>query len=305
MTINKSFTIQEKDLNTRLDKLLARHYPEYSRTYFQYLIDQDYVLLNGLPVKKQQKVHSGDEVEIEFHLTPQIDIQPENIPLDILFEDPHVLIANKPVGMVVHPAPGTPSGTFAGALLHHCKQLNPDEFENLRPGIVHRLDKDTSGTIIAAKTARDHQKLIEQFSNREVEKTYLAICCGVPKEGEFSAPIKRHPINRKQMTVSAGGKEAISHFKVLARRVGLSLVEVKLLTGRTHQIRVHLKAMNCPILGDSTYGSTSLNKKYGAARQMLHAYSLKLSHPHSEAPLEAMAPIPDDMKNFIDLIKCP
>lgn len=303
--VNKSFTISEEDLNTRLDKLLAHHYPEHSRTYFQYLIDQDYVLLNGHPVKKQYKVRTGDEVEVEFHLTPQLDVKPEAIPLEILFEDDHVLIANKPVGMVVHPAPGTPSGTFAGALLHHCKRLNPDEFENLRPGIVHRLDKDTSGAIIAAKTARDHQKLIEQFSKRQVEKTYLAICGGVPKEGEFSAPIKRHPIHRKQMMVSSDGKESISHFKVLSRRKGLSLVEVKLLTGRTHQIRVHLKAMNCPILGDSTYGSSSLNKQYGAPRQMLHAYSLKLMHPHSDSPLEAVAPIPTDMKNFIDLIQRP
>jgi len=303
--MNKSLIITKEDLNTRLDKLLVRHYPEHSRTYFQYLIDQDYVLLNGHPVKKQHKVRPGDEIEVEFHLTPQLDVKPENIPLDILFEDNHVLIANKPPGMVVHPAPGTPSGTFAGALLHHCKQLNPDEFESLRPGIVHRLDKDTSGAIIAAKTPKDHQKLIEQFSKREVEKTYLAICCGVPKEGEFSAPIKRHPIHRKQMTVSSDGKEAISHFQVLSRRKGLSLVEVKLITGRTHQIRVHLKAMNCPILGDATYGSSSLNKQYGAERQMLHSYSLKLTHPHSGSPLEAVAPPPTDMKNFIDLIERP
>jgi 23S rRNA pseudouridine1911/1915/1917 synthase len=293
--------IEKESLGKRIDQFLASHFPKHSRTYFQYLIDENYVLINGLPVKKQHKIEEGDLVEIDFQMPPILDVKPEAIDLDILYEDEAILVVNKPAGMVVHPAPGAYSGTFANALLHHCKQLNPEEFETLRPGIVHRLDKDTTGVLIAAKTIVAHRKLIEQFAARTVEKSYLAICCGVPKEGEYSAPIKRHPIRRKEMTVSREGREAITHFKVLARRNGLSLVEAKLITGRTHQIRVHLKSMNCPILGDPVYGSSSLNQKYKAERQMLHAHRLKLCHPLSDTSLEWIAPIPSEMKNFIEL----
>ncbi len=301
--MSEKVTITKEDLGSRLDKFLAKHFPNHSRSYFQYLIDEDYVLVNGLPVKKQRKLESGDEVEIQFQMTPPLDLQPEAIDLDILYEDAHLLAVNKPIDMVVHPAPGATSGTFAHALLHHCKTLNPDEYEHLRPGIVHRLDKNTTGVLLAAKNRKTHQKLIEQFSNREIDKRYLVICAGVPKEGNYEAPIKRHPIHRKQMTVSQDGKEAITQFTVLARRKGLSLVEAKLITGRTHQIRVHLKDMNCPILGDPTYGSSSLNRKYGANRQMLHASSSKLTHPITGVSLELFAPVAKDMKNFIELIQ--
>ena len=286
-----------------MDKLLSSHFPEHSRSYFQYLIEEDFVLINGHPVKKQHRAHLGDEIAISFEHTPPLDVQPEAIPLDILYEDAHLLAVNKSAGMVVHPAPGSPSGTFANALLHHCKELSCEDFEALRPGIVHRIDKDTSGVLLAEKTLEAHQKLVEKFSNREVEKIYLAICCGVPKEGEFSAPIKRHPVHRQQMTVSCDGKEAVSHFKILGRRKSLSLVQVKLITGRTHQIRVHLRHMNCPLLGDATYGSPSLNQDYRAQRQMLHAHSIKIKHPFSEMLLEAIAPIPPDMQKFIELIQ--
>ncbi len=294
--------ISEKDSGVRIDRLLTQRFPEHSRSYFQYLIDQNHVLLNGHPIKKQCRPVIGDKIEISFQLTPELDVQPEEISLDILYEDEYLIVINKPAGMVVHPAPGAPTGTFANALLYHCKQLNVEDFEPLRPGIVHRLDKDTTGVLVGAKTHAAHKKLIEQFSARTVEKRYLAICCGVPKEGEFSAPIKRHPVNRKQMTVSSDGKEAISRFKILHRREGISLVEVELITGRTHQIRVHLKHLNCPILGDATYGSTSLNQKYKATRQMLHAHKIKFFHPISNTPLEIVAPIPNEMKNFIELL---
>jgi 23S rRNA pseudouridine1911/1915/1917 synthase len=186
--------------------------------------------------------------------------------------------------------------------MHHCQSLKAEEFEDLRPGIVHRLDKDTSGVLVAAKTREAHQKLIEQFALRTPEKEYLVICCGVPKEGRYSAPIKRHPVRRKEMTVGSGGKEAITEFEVLARRDGLSIVKARLITGRTHQIRVHLKSMNCPVLGDPVYGSSSLNQKYKVHRQMLHAHKLVLQHPLSETSLEWTAPVPDEMKNFIELI---
>lgn len=301
----KTFEVSEESPSLRLDKFLSRRFPEHSRSYFQYLINHNFVILNGHPVKKQHKPQSGDLIELEFHLPPEIDVQPENIPLDILYEDDYVIIINKPVGMVVHPAPGSPSKTFVNALLYHCQSLNPSDFDTLRPGIVHRIDKETSGILIAAKTQQVHRELTQQFSKRLVEKTYLTICCGTPREGKYSVPIKRDPNDRKRMTTSEDGKEAISSFKILAKHKELSLVEVKIQTGRTHQIRAHLKSMNCPILGDSIYGSPTFNRRYEVTRQMLHAYTLKLFHPLSKKSLEGTAPIPNDMKKFIDLIKRP
>jgi 23S rRNA pseudouridine1911/1915/1917 synthase len=299
----ESLVVSKEELGERVDKFLAQHFPKHSRTYFQFLIDEESVLLNGHPIKKHHRLAEGDAVEIDFRTLPTLDVKPQAIPLDILYEDESIIVINKPAGMVVHPAPGSYEGTFANALLHHCKELKKEEYENLRPGIVHRLDKETSGVLIAAKNLRAHQKLVEQFASRTMEKTYLAVCLGVPKEGEYSAPIKRHPINRKQMAISTNGKEAKTHFTILGRRKGLSLVQAKLITGRTHQIRVHLKSMNCPVLGDMTYGSPSLNQKYNTTRQMLHAKSLKMIHPISEIPLELIAPIPSDMKNLIDLFE--
>lgn len=295
--------ISEEDIGQRLDKILKNHYPEHSRTYFQYLIEEEFVLVNGALVKKQYRPAASDEIEISFQLTPEIDVKPEPISLDILYEDDHLLIINKPAGMVVHPAPGSPSGTFANALLHHCQQLNPAEFDSLRPGIVHRIDKDTTGVLIGVKTSAAHKKMIEKFSSRSVEKHYLAICCGVPKEGELSAPIKRHPIRRQEMTVSPEGKEAISRFKILERNHGLCLIDVQLITGRTHQIRVHLKHINCPLLGDPVYGSKSLNEKYKTERPMLHAHTVKFAHPITGVLLEITAPIPAGMKNFIEFMQ--
>lgn len=300
---NNSLLICEKDLGQRLDKLLTKHFPDHSRTYFQHLIENKHILVNGKPVKKRETFYVGDNVTISFEEPPELDVKPENIPLDILFEDEHLLVINKPANFVVHPGPGVHNGTFANALLYHCKQLNTEEFIPLRPGIVHRLDKDTTGILIAAKTRTCHQKLTEQFANRSIEKHYLAICSSAPPEGLFSAPIKRHPVNRKTMHVSENGKEAISHFRLLAKKENLSLVEIKLITGRTHQIRVHLKALNCPILGDPVYGAPSLNQKYNIKRQMLHANNIKFTHPISEVSLELIAPQPKDMKKFIELIQ--
>lgn len=297
-----SFVISDEDLSVRLDKLLPKRFPGYSRSYFQHLIDRNLILLNDLPVKKQIRPEIGDEISVAFQEIPILDVKPEPIDLEILYEDEDIIAVNKPPSMVVHPAPGAYTGTFANALMHHCKELNPKDFEELRPGIVHRLDKDTSGVIIAAKTLLAHQKLTAQFASRNIEKLYLAICCGTPPEGEFSAPIKRHPIKRKLMTVHEEGKEAITVFKVLGKSDGLAAISCKLITGRTHQIRIHLKHLKCPVLGDCTYGSEHLNQKWGANRQLLHAHKLKISHPISEIPIELTAPIPTDMKNFIDQI---
>jgi 23S rRNA pseudouridine1911/1915/1917 synthase len=300
-----SFIVSSEEAEIRLDKLLALHYPEYSRTYFQYLIEQGCVLVNGAPLKKRESPKVGDEIEVCFLLTPEISLEPQDIRLDILFEDEHLIVVNKPEGMVVHPAPGHPKNTFVNALLFHCQNLPMTG--SLRPGIVHRLDKDTSGILLAAKTAVTHAKLVELFSSRHVQKEYLAICVGTPKEGLIDAPIKRHPIQRKKMTVCfEEGKEAKSICKVLGKNEELSLVEIQLLTGRTHQIRVHLKFRGAPVLGDPVYGSVSANKKFKeVSRQLLHAHRMHFIHPITKTPLHLTAPIPKDLFGYISLLSYP
>lgn len=302
-THSHSILVAEEELGLRLDQLLSKRYPEHSRTYFQQLIEDNQVQLNGQPVKKQLRPSLGDAIEIFFQEPRLLAVEPEPISLDILFEDEHLIAINKPANMVVHPAPGSYTGTFANALLYHCKELPTEEDAELRPGIIHRLDKDTTGILLGAKTRLAHQNLVKQFTNREIEKKYLAICTSTPPEGKFSAPLKRHPVKRKEMTVCPEGKEAISHFHVLAKNKNLCLVEVQLITGRTHQIRAHLKHLNCPVLGDPVYGSPSLNQKYRVNRQLLHAHKIKFIHPFSKISLELICPVPHDMKNFIEQIK--
>ncbi len=279
-------------IQTRLDRLLVQAFPNHSRNYFQYLIGSGLVLVNGSPVKKRETVDVGDEIEVCFELTPELTLEAENIPLNILYEDDHLIAINKPAGMVTHPAVGHPNGTFVNALLYHCKTLPTTD--NLRPGIVHRLDKDTSGVLIAAKTTECHHKLVTLFASREITKHYRAICIGNPGDRTVEEPIRRHPSRRQEMHVDPAGKPATSIFKVLQTKGDLSLLDVHIITGRTHQIRVHLKHIGTPILGDSVYGRPPANEKYGAARQLLHAYSLSLIHPITGAPLTLEAPIPDD-----------
>ncbi len=293
--------ITEGDTQKRLDRLLTEHFPTHSRTYFQYLIETGSVLVNGVQVKKREKQKVGDEIEICFILTPEIALEPEDIPLDIIYEDEHFLAINKKAGMVVHPAAGHPSGTFVNALLYHTKKLKEEFSLDLRPGIVHRLDKDTTGILLGAKTLEAHQRLIALFSQRKIEKKYLAISIGSPKEGTLSAPIARHETHRKEMCIDlVRGKEAISEIKILASKENLSLVEVGLITGRTHQIRVHLKHLKTPIAGDPVYGSLSFNKSHGVLRQMLHAHKLTLIHPFTGKELKLEAPIPSDMLELIN-----
>lgn len=284
----------------RLDKFLAQAYPLHSRTYFQYLIDRGLVLVNGDIWKKKDIPRIGDTVEICFELTPELNLTPENIPLDILYEDDHLMAVNKPPGMVVHPAPGHPQGTFVNALLYHCKSL--PQMDTLRPGIVHRLDKETSGVLLAAKTLLAHQKLIELFAAREMEKTYQAICVGLPKQGIINAPIGRHPIKRQEMTVREGGKEAISEIACLKTKNGLSLVQIKPQTGRTHQIRVHLQHIGTPVLGDPVYGKPAENRQFGVEQQLLHAHCLSFYHPITSKRLTISAPLHRRFNKFIEIL---
>lgn len=290
--------VKEEEEGLRIDKLLSLRYEQKSRTYFQFLIENESVLLNGEKVKKRILPKKGDEIEIFFILTKEIDLEPQNIPLDIVYEDDDIIAINKPVGMVVHPAPGNWSGTFVNALLHHCKNLS--SLDNLRPGIVHRLDKETSGILIAAKNENSHRKLINQFSSRKIEKNYLAVCFGSPKNQIISAPIGRHLTKRKEMTVKEDGKEAITEIISLGQKENLSLILARPRTGRTHQIRVHMKHIQAPILGDEVYGSEKINKKFNVRRQLLHAYSIFFDHPSTNKKIKLEAPLPSDFQEFID-----
>ena len=291
--------VTEEEEGKRLDKILAHRFKEvYSRTYFQYLIDEQLVLLNGIPVKKRIKPQAGDEIEVQFASTPEMQLTPEPISLSILYEDEHLLVVNKPAGLVVHPAPGNWSGTFVNALLYHCGQLAGQD-NSLRPGIVHRLDKETSGILVAAKTLEMQQKLTALFASRQVYKEYWAICVGRPLDGEVSAPIGRHPIHRKQMAIVPTGKQAISFLKTLGWNGKLSFVQIVIATGRTHQIRVHLKYKGTPVLGDALYGNSSSNHYYGVQRQLLHAAVVKFEHPLTGQQLELVAPAPADMLCFM------
>lgn len=296
-------TILKEQEGVRLDALLASYYPELSRSYFQYLIEEGAVLVNGSQVKKRTKPTCDDEIEVCFLLTPEIDLKPEAIPLDILYEDEHLLAINKPAGMVVHPAPGHASGTFVNALLYHCHSL-PQHAGDLRPGIVHRLDKETTGVLLAAKTVMAHQGLVSLFARRAIKKKYLALCAGVPKNQTIEAPIGRHPVHRKEMCIDhERGKEALTRIEVVAHQGDFSLVEVDLLTGRTHQIRVHMKSIGFPVLGDPVYGAPSINKKLGLTRQLLHAHTLRLTHPISQRTLELSAPLPEEMQHCLNKLR--
>ena len=298
-TENDYLIISEDEAGERLDKILARRFTDvHSRTYFQYLIDEHLVLLNGIPVKKRIKPVAGDEVEVQFAALPGIDLKPEAIPLSIIYEDEHLVVINKPVGMVVHPAPGHWSGTFVNALLYHC-QLLPVPEGTLRPGIVHRLDKETSGLLVAAKTLEAQQKLIELFASRKVYKEYLAVCVGHPSDGVIEAPIGRHPVHRMEMAIVPHGRAACSICNTIGYNDKLSVVQVVITTGRTHQIRVHMKYKGTPVLGDSLYGTTALNQSFNVSHHLLHAAVLRFPHPITGQSLEFKAPIPDEMRRIV------
>lgn len=303
MQISDSIFIEREELDLRLDQILANRFKEkYSRTYFQKLIEQGLILVNGKAVKKRTKPLLNDEIQIEFTADQSTEIIPENIPLDILFEDEDILVINKPAGLVIHPAPGNWSGTFVNALVYHCKM---DFQEGIRPGIVHRLDKETSGVLIAAKNSLSQSKLIDSFSKREVVKIYLAITVGNPGKQTIQSPIGRHPTYRQKMAIVEGGRVAISHLETLSSSDKLSLVEVNITTGRTHQIRVHLASIHTPVLGDSLYGNKGYNEKWEAKRQMLHASILELPHPRTGKKMQFQAPLPKDFLHFSRLLSYP
>ena len=278
----------------RLDAFLARAVPELTRSAAQRLAEEGAITLSGRPVKKNYRTSPGDLLEAVLPDPEPVDVKPQNIPLDVVYEDRDVIVVNKPVGMVVHPAPGHPDGTLVNALLYHCGDSLSGINGALRPGIVHRIDRDTSGLIIAAKNDRAHLALAAQLQDHTLARVYEAVAVGGFREdaGTVDAPIGRHPVDRKKMAVDwKNGRPAVTHWAVLGRYSGYTHLECRLETGRTHQIRVHMASLGHPLLGDTVYGS---KKPWpGLAGQCLHARRLRFLHPATGAPVELECPLPD------------
>ena len=292
--------VDEGAAGERLDRFLAGRELEVSRSHIQKLIESGCVLVNGRTAKANAKLREGDAVETELPEAQELEILPEDIPLDILYEDSDVIVINKARGMVVHPAAGAADGTLVNALLHHCEDLSGINGV-IRPGIVHRLDKDTSGVMVAAKNDRAHVDLAEQIREKTAQRIYRAIICGTIAEdrGEIRAPIGRHPTERKKMAVVPGGKEATTLFRVVERFPAHTLVECRLKTGRTHQIRVHMAYIGHPLLGDPKYG----RKTSDIAGQALHSCELSFTHPRTKERMTFAAEMPEDMKAILHALR--
>jgi 23S rRNA pseudouridine1911/1915/1917 synthase len=288
----------------RLDTWLAGAVPEHSRSRWQTLIKEGRVTVNGAPCKANQKIHAGDRAEWSVPDPAPAEPQAEDISLNVLYEDRHMIVINKPAGLVVHPAVGNETGTLVNALLHHCTDLTGIGGE-IRPGIVHRLDKDTSGVMVVAKNESAMADLSRQFKERDTEKEYLTIVWGVPygKRGTVETTIGRHPVHRKKMAANVrNGREAVSHFEVLEALGEAALVRIKIETGRTHQIRVHMAHIKHPVIGDTVYGRGRAST-VTAARQMLHAAKLSLNHPKTGKRLTFKAPLPADMEALLKQLR--
>ncbi|HPC86446.1 MAG TPA: RluA family pseudouridine synthase [Smithellaceae bacterium] len=312
---NVSFTVGPEQTGLRLDVFLAQADPSFSRSQIQYAIEEGDVLVNGKEPKASQHLKAGDRVEL--HLEPAVEAAAvgQDIPLDIMYEDGSVIVVNKPAGMVVHPAPGNPDQTLVNALLFHCRDLSGIG-GILRPGIVHRLDKGTSGLIVAAKTDEAHRKLSSQFEAHLVNKKYTVLVWGDVRgeKGEIVLPVGRHPKDRKKMsTKSRHGKNALTLWKVRERYGTATLLDIEIKTGRTHQIRVHLAERGYPVIGDTVYGSASKAQTVKNAalkagikalpRQALHAAELSFLHPQSGERMVFTAPLPKDLESLLDLFR--
>ncbi len=287
----------------RADQFLARAVEGLTRSAAQRLLEQGLVTSGGRPLKKNARLEAGDTLEVSLPEPEPLDVVPQDISLEIVYEDDDVVVVNKPVGMVVHPAPGHPDGTLVNALLYHCGKSLSGINGVLRPGIVHRIDRDTSGLIIVAKNDSAHLALAAQLQDHTLARTYEAIVVGNLTEdsGTVDAPIARHKTDRKKMAVTAGGKRALTHWRVLERYNGYTRVECQLETGRTHQIRVHMAYLHHPLLGDTVYGS---KKPYpGLAGQCLHAKRLRFVHPTTGEPVEVECPLPEYFVKTVERLK--
>jgi 23S rRNA pseudouridine1911/1915/1917 synthase len=306
-TTIQEITLQATENSDRLDRWLAAQLPNISRARIQKLIDSGHVQLNNQVChRKKTKVATGDSLNITIPEPQKLDLTPENITLDILYEDEHLIIVNKPVGMVVHPAPGHYTGTLVHALLHHCEQLAGIGGVE-RPGIVHRIDKDTTGAIVVAKSDRAHQHIQAQIKAKTARREYWGIIYGSfpDHSGTIDLPLGRHKSDRQRMAmtpVEHGGREAVTHWETLERIGNYSLMQFLLETGRTHQIRAHCAHYGHPLVGDSTYGSNrSMN--INLSGQALHARQLSLIHPISEQLITAIAPLPDEFSKLLQVLR--
>lgn len=303
----RTFIVTDKEADRRLDVYLSEQMPDHTRNRIKNIIDDGLVLVNGHGVKPSRKVLKNDNIEV-IMLPPEItDVAGQNIPLDILYEDSQIIVVNKAAGMVVHPAPGNPDNTLVNALLHHCTDLSGIGGE-LRPGIVHRLDKGTSGVLVVAKNDIAHNALSMQFSERTTKKEYRAVVLGRPPtdRGTWNEPIGRHPTQRKKMSIhSKTGRSAVTHFEVLSHRDGVTALAVRIETGRTHQIRVHCNAHDCPVANDELYSGVKRIRQIqndviqklisDLTRPALHAYRISFFHPTTKQSMTLTAPLPMDL----------
>ena len=293
----------EESKNQRLDAFLASSLDGLTRSQATRLIESGGVAVNERAVSKSYKLAGGEDIAVTLPEPEPVEAVPQDIPLDVVYEDADVIVVNKPSGMVVHPAPGHPDGTLVNALLYHCAGTLSGIGGALRPGIVHRIDRDTSGLIIAAKNDAAHQYLSAQLADHTLARTYECIVVGKLREdrGTVDAPIARHPTDRKRMAVVAGGREAVTHWEVIARYPGYTHVRCRLETGRTHQIRVHMAYIGHPILGDTVYGAKK--EVPGLTGQCLHAVGLRFLHPRTHEVVELSCPLPDEFTRMLQKIR--
>ena len=294
----KEFSIDRNTEGQRIDRYLSDELEDRSRSYIQKIMKEGYVKVNQKPVKSNYRLSFGDSVEVTLPEAKEPDIVPENIPLDILYEDQDIIMINKPKQMVVHPAPGHYSGTLVNALMYHCGDELSGINGCMRPGIVHRIDMDTTGSLVVCKNDKAHQSLSEQLKVHSIRRIYVAIVHGNIKEdsGTVNAPIGRHPTDRKKMSTHCkNGRDAVTHYKVVEEKNGHSLVSLILETGRTHQIRVHMQYLGFPLVGDYLYNP---DMEY-IHRQALHSWKLSFIHPITKEPMEFTAELPKDMKNIL------
>ena len=300
--------ISDDKIGTRLDVFVSE-YSGVSRSHAQLLIESALVSVCGKVQAKNYRLRQGDEVELEELPIRELHAEAEDIPLDIVFEDEDIIVINKPSGMVVHPAPGNENGTLVNALLYHCKSSLSAINGVIRPGIVHRIDKDTSGLLVVAKTDEAHIFLSSLLKDHKIERTYHAILCGHLKstQGTVNAPIARHPVDRKKMAVVAGGREAITHYEVIREFPSFTYAKMNLETGRTHQIRVHMSHLGHPIIGDTVYGGgkTQFEKSHSKYLdgQCLHAKELRFPHPKTGEMMHFECELPDNFKALLKILE--